>query len=687
MDNFKKKFLEEAFEHVDDLEKALLELERNSTDEELVEKVFRAMHSLKGGGAMFGFEKISDFTHNLENIYDLIRNDKLEITPELLTLTFASVDHIKTLLNEDDDTDLEIETKHAYLNVEIQKIINEGASTSNNSTLTDDEAKNEIPSGNYTTYYIYFKPHTNIFDNGTNPLYLVDELANLGDSKCYPHFGLLPGLNMLDTTKCYTYWEIILSTEKSINDINDVFIFVEDICDLDIQKISDDRLVKNRTFLRKLDKHYVPAKDIGIETILEIAGKLKPSVASKVKKAIDDKTTLTTKENAISSIRVSSDKLDKLMNLVSELVTTQARLSLFAEQRDIPELSAISENVQKLSRQLRDNAFSIVLIPIETLLTRFQRLVRDLSNELSKEVKFIAQGTETELDKTIIESLADPLMHILRNAIDHGIEMPEDREKLDKPRQGTIYLRAYYSGANVHIEIQDDGAGIDPEFIRNKAINKGIISPDAILSQKETIELIFLPGFSTAKNVTDVSGRGVGMDVVQRKIADIRGEVEVQSEVNKGTKLTIKLPLTLSIIDGLLVKINDTHYVIPLTVINKIYASEHSQLVNNFNNVVVLDEVQIPFFYLRSEFNLEESTLETEQVIVVNYEDKEVGLVVDEVVGEYQAVLKPLGKYYKNQEIISGATILGDGTIALVMDTNKAIKQFSKQNQIMEESL
>ena len=688
MDNFKKKFLEEAFEHVNDLEKALLDLENNSTDKELVERIFRAMHSLKGGGAMFGFEKISNFTHNLENVYDLVRNDKLEITRELLTLTLESVDHIKMLLNEDDGDNLETKTKHTFLNVEIQKIMN--ASGSQNKPEASPEESQDTPpssSDKQSTYYILFKPHTNIFDNGTNPLYLVDEIANLGESICFPHFSSMPVFQELDTTKCYTYWEIFLSTDKEINDINDVFIFVEDTCDLDIQKISTENLTVNRTFNRKILKIYETGNDIGIQNAIDIGDNLKPSVASKVKKAIQDKSNLTTKENAISSIRVSSDKLDKLMNLVSELVTTQARLTLFAGQNDIPELSAISENVQKLSRQLRDNAFSIVLIPIENMLTRFQRLIRDLSSELNKEVSFIAHGTETELDKTIIESLSDPLMHIIRNSIDHGIETPDEREKLQKPRQGTIYLRAFYSGANVHIEIQDDGKGIDPEFIRQKAIQKGIINADAQLSKKETLDLIFLPGFSTAKNVTDVSGRGVGMDVVQRKIADIRGEVEVDSEINKGTKLTIKLPLTLSIIDGLLVKIDATFYVIPLTVIDKIYASDHEQLVNSFNNVVVLDGMQLPYFYLRDEFELEKSSLKTEQVIVVSYEGKQVGLVVDEVVGEYQAVLKPLGKYYKNQEIISGATILGDGTIALVMDTNKAIKQFSKHTQIQEETL
>jgi two-component system chemotaxis sensor kinase CheA len=384
------------------------------------------------------------------------------------------------------------------------------------------------------------------------------------------------------------------------------------------------------------------------------------------------------KDASISSIRVSSEKLDSLMNLVSELVTTQARLSLFAEQNNIAELTGISENVQKLSRQLRDTAFSIVLIPIEHMLTRFQRLVRDLSNDLKKDVIFITEGAETELDKTIIESLSDPLMHIIRNSLDHGIEETQERIKKGKPKQGKITLKAFYSGANVHIRITDDGAGIDPEQIREKAISKGIIPPDKKLSNKEILDLVFLPGFSTAKKVTDVSGRGVGMDVVKRKIADIRGEVEIESELGVGTTIVIKLPLTLSIIDGLLVKVEDIHYVLPLSAVDKIYAVERKDLYNKFNNIVVLEGKQVPYFSVRKEFELSESTQDIEQVIVVNFEDNHVGLIVDYVVGEYQAVLKPLGRHYKKQEMISGATILGDGSIALVLDINKIIKLFSK---------
>jgi two-component system, chemotaxis family, sensor kinase CheA len=370
------------------------------------------------------------------------------------------------------------------------------------------------------------------------------------------------------------------------------------------------------------------------------------------------------------------------MNLVSELVTTQARLSLFAEQNNVPELISIAENVEKISRQLRDNTFSICLVPLESIIIRFQRLVRDLSVELKKDILLLTEGTDTELDKSVIESLADPLLHILRNSIDHGIEDEAVRIQKGKPKQGKILLKAFYSGTNVHIQIQDDGAGIHPQKVRQKAVAKGLISAETVLSEKEILELIFMPGFSTAETVTDVSGRGVGMDVVRRKIAELRGEVEVQSQLDKGTTLTIKLPLTLSVVDGLLVKIEDTHFVIPLQVVDKCFEAEHSRLVSTFNNLVTLDNEKVPFFYLRNEFNMNSNTPAIEQIVTVKYEGSRVGLAVDIVIGEYQAVLKPLGRWYRKQDHISGATILGDGTIALVMDTSKMIKQFIKAENI-----
>lgn len=680
MDNFKKKFVEEAVDLIDGLEKSLLALEDSPNDITLVQQVFRVMHTLKGNSGMFGFELIDRFTHEMETIYDLIRNGKLQVTREVLDVTLASVDHLKVLLNEDNYSDPLVIENHNHLLHKVDQIIKGDAAKE----IEKDHVKTNIPEksdtviqGTESTYYVFFEPIQEIFNNGTNPLYLLDELHTQGKALVFAHLNRVPPLSTMDSELCYTYWEAVIVSKADINSISDVFIFVEDDSNLDIQKLSDTNLLNDKKFVDDVVNLALTQRDIGYNTMSKLANEAQ-------KRTVKDTTTLqrkeksTSKDTTISSIRVSADKLDMLMNLVSELVTTQARLSLFAEENNIPGLMPISENVQKLSRQLRDTAFSIVLIPIENMLTRFQRLVRDLSAELGKDVVFITEGADTELDKTIIESLADPLMHILRNSLDHGIEDKEVRKRKGKPTQGKITLKAFYSGANVMIQISDDGAGIDPEIITEKAIAKGIISPERKLSKREILDLIFLPGFSTARKVTEVSGRGVGMDVVRRKIADIRGEVEVDSDLGAGTTITIKLPLTLSIIDGLLVKVDETFFIIPLSVVDKIFAVEHTKIVSTFNNVVVLDGKQVPFFYVRREFNHPEASQYYEQVIVVNYEEKSVGLVVDTVIGEYQAVLKPLGKHYKNQDMISGATILGDGTVALVMDTNKIIKLFAQ---------
>ena len=370
------------------------------------------------------------------------------------------------------------------------------------------------------------------------------------------------------------------------------------------------------------------------------------------------------------------------MNLVSELITTQAGLNLYADNHKDNELTRITESLENISRQLRDTAFSITLIPIDYLVVRFRRLVRDLSREVGKEIIFDARGAETELDKTLIEGLSEPLMHILRNSIDHGIETAEERTAKGKPAQGKIILQAYYSGSQVVIAVTDDGKGMDLEKIRNKAIDRGLINPDEQLSEKEILDLIFLPGFSTSDKVTNISGRGVGMDVVKRKISDIRGTVSVSTEKDEGTTITIKLPLTLSIIDGMLVRIADTDYIIPLSVIDTIFAVEHSKIEKSFNNIINIEGVQYPFYYLRDEFQIEGEKPEREEIIMVKYDDKKIGIVVDHITGEYQAVLKPLGKLYRQEDVFSGASILGDGTVALVLDTHKVINQFTKYNDI-----
>lgn len=678
MEDLTAKFKEEAIDLINDLEAALLVLEANPNDMTQIALIFRTMHSLKGTGAMFGFDKISSFTHNLETIYDFIKSSKLSINQDIINITLSSVDVIKSLLSENAENNPDIKMLFDNISEKVINLINKTDKEWQNRPKIQQLSVSHSQSDEIKTYFISFIPNEDIFRNGTNPLYLVDELSSLGNAIVTPHFDKIPDFENYKISTSYVWWEILLSTNQSIDDIKNVFIFAEDDCQLEINLISSLNLLDDNEF-RSRFKKIAPEKIVkgfdNAKAFIEQFNQEKEKKSSLQTKILN-------KDANVSSVRVSIDKLDELLKLVSEMITVQSRLNTFAEKQKNAELITISESIAKLTRQLRDNAYKISLVQVNTMLTRFQRLVRDLSIELNKDVFFESIGGETELDKKIVESITDPILHIIRNSLDHGIESKEIRLLKGKPERGKIRLKAFYTGANVVIQIKDDGKGIDPELIKSKAIEKGLISANAILGKRDIFNLIFHPGFTTSSSVTDVSGRGVGMDVVRRNINDVRGEVEVDSVVDKGTTITLKLPLTLSIIDGLLVKIADAVFVIPLNSIYKIYAVSADLLKNNFYNILVFDNKQIPFFHLKEEFNIQsEKEAKMLHAIVVYYEDKLVALIAESVLGEYQAVVKPLGRIYKFQEIISGATILGDGSLALVMDTNKIVNRLSVKNQ------
>jgi two-component system chemotaxis sensor kinase CheA len=386
--------------------------------------------------------------------------------------------------------------------------------------------------------------------------------------------------------------------------------------------------------------------------------------------------------DSITSVRVASQKIDIMMNLVSELVTKQAELSLLANEQLDPRLLEVAERIESISRDLRENAFSISLIPIEKSVLRFQRLVRDVSSHFNKKVEFIVEGKETELDKTMVEKIVDPIMHILRNSIDHGIESKEERQRKGKPETGTIRMKAFTSGANVVIEISDDGAGIDLDKVKKTAIAKGYISERDSPGKEELMNLIISPGFSTAENISEVSGRGVGMDVVNQKVAEIRGELGISTKKDEGTTITIKLPLTISIIDSMLIKLSGDYYLIPLSVVDRCDEVNAGKIAESDLKYLILKDEYIPYIDLRNEFSIHTIRPELQQVVLVNHKEMKVGFIVDEVVGNYQAVLKTLGTAYKKQEIISGACILGTGEVALVLDTNKLIQEFVALNEL-----
>ncbi len=699
-------FLDEANELIVSAEESLLTLESTPGDKEAIGSVFRVLHTLKGSGAMFGFSSVSSFTHLLENIFDSVRAGKISVDKNIINLTFESFDLIKNLLQSANSPIGKNQEEYDRLIQEFENLVNPQAKITRSTTqptITQTVVTHQ------PTYYIFFGPNHNLLKNGTNPLYLIDELLSLGKGVAIAHTENIPDFENIVPNNCFVSWDVILCTAAHLNDILDVFIFVEDESKIEIQKISNINLLDHSEFTEKLhnyvgeynnaailelqefasqieNKHKKPAANQNIiheETKLQPAP---PSISAPIAKnenvasepvKLSQINEVPERSKTSTSIRVSSEKVETLINLVSEMVTTQARLNMLAQNINNTDIMEVAEVLEKLTRQLRDNAFEISLIPISSLVTRFQRLIRDLSKELGKEVDFITEGTETELDKTIIENLSDPLMHIFRNAIDHGLEDVNERIAAGKPAKGKLTFKAYYSGTSVFIDISDDGKGINTNKVYQKALAKGIVNPGQNLTDKQINELIFLPGFSTAESVTDLSGRGVGMDVVKKNINKIQGEVEIFSQLGIGTTFTLKLPLTLSIIDGLLVVIDKTEYIIPILVIEKIAPIAHSLVENAFNNTLVVDNRQIPFVYLRQKFSIDSIPPSQEQVVIVNYGTRQMGIVVDRVLRESQVVVKSIGKHFRDQEIISGATIMGDGTVALVLDTNKIIEKHS----------
>lgn len=686
MENMETVFLEEANELLGNLEGALLQLDQTPDEKSLIEEVFRSIHTLKGNSSMLGYGNIAEFIHNLETLYDLIRDGKQAVSKDIINVTLTSMDHVRNIVPDPELSDPANRAQHDELSSRILSLTI-GVDEIQPEDGQQDTGSSEVSNDNISTYFIHFKPGKKTLVEGNNPLYLIDELGTMGQIKAFPYLDQVKDLSSMNPTDCISGWSVFLSTDKGQADISDVFVFVKENSILSVEKLSDNNLLKEPLFMDQLEGVQTQNLPLDLNSLnLEFTKEelsspekevSKQDLQPEVKGTTKKESSSTKRENGISSIRVSSDKLDDLMNLVSELITTQAALTLHSDRKADSELNTISENVEKLSKQLRDIAFGMTLVPINSMFGRFQRMVRDISQELGKEVAFINEGGETELDKSIIERLADPLMHILRNSLDHGIESKAERAKAGKPEKGSIVLKAYYSGTNVNIDISDDGKGINPDVIKAKAVEKGIIQEDDVLSDKEAFDLIFNAGFSTAQQVTEVSGRGVGMDVVKRNIMNLRGEVDIKSEVGVGTTLTISLPLSLSIIDGLLVKLGQGSFIIPVAVIDKCYTQSDEVQVNKFTNIMEIDKEQIPFIDPRNVFNIQSDidNSESDQIVVVNNGATRVGIICDHIIGEYQAVIKPLGPHFKNQDHISGSTILGDGSIALVFDTNRLIKK------------
>ena len=662
-------FLQEAAELLDQLEQALLDLEGTPSNRALIDAAFRALHTIKGSGAMFGFEEVSAFTHGFETAFDRVRKGLTAPSSELVAVALLAKDHIRTLIESPAAADRNHGTailQALQLVVEVEAATESAPSQSVPEMAGQEPAEPSLP---LKTWRLQLRFNDRVLVNGTNPLLLLDELRGLGECTVVASTDAVPDLSRLDPEVCYLTWDVTLITAEPRAMIEDVFIFVVDEMDLVIECLDDEPPLLNEPAL--LEASPAPPKAAAAPAAASTAPAVSGAAADRIPPSSPDKSAsdgpVTGRKDA--TVRVPAERVDELMDRVGELVIAQARLSQLSQQLGDINVKSIAEEIERLAAGLRDITMGIRMVPIGALFGRFRRLAYDLSRELGKPVELTSIGEETELDKTMIDQLADPLVHLIRNAVDHGLENPAARATAGKPASGQIKLIARHSGAEVLISVSDDGRGLDTARIRAKAEGLGLIAPGAEMSDPEIQEFIFHPGFSTNQEVTALSGRGVGMDVVKRNIEALRGKIDLHSTPGQGTEITLRLPLTLAIIDGLLVRVGGARYVIPLSAVEEcVELSSAEDTRSKGRSFMRIRGELVPFLRLRELFTAKTPADLHQKAVVVAAGDLRVGLVVDQIIGSHQTVIKTLSKLHADAVSFSGATILGDGTVALILD-------------------
>jgi len=685
--DLKNIFHQEAAELLADIEENLLNIEKDPENKEFLNSLFRSMHTLKGSGAVSGFNNISDFTHNIETVLDRVRNGLIPVNRELIDLIFASLDQIKIML-EGDEAGVS-ENKPA-----VNKIIKafDGFLQEENKTedISDPEKilSNTCEKTN-KTYKIEFHPDPEIFAAGIDPLLLLDELRELGLCMVEVHMSDIPIVQSINPEKCYLFWNFTLTTKCGINAVKDVFMFVEHSSRINIHEVETGREelsdISETALLflceKLLETGYITAYEFNetmsgrkkITDVLVDAGMVSQEECIS---GIDTSQIIRKSEKNLkdSTIRVALDKLDHMVNVVAELTITQAQIAQITSEIKDVRLRKPLKAAERLTGELRNSILSVRMVPIGTTFGKFKRYVRDMTNELEKEIELITRGGDAELDKTVIEQLNDPLIHIIRNSIDHGIEKPDEREKKGKPPKGIIKISAVQRGSSVRINIEDDGAGLDIEKILLKAEKMGLSSKKD-LPEKEIFNLLFLPGLSTSEKITSLSGRGVGMDVVKKAIDSLHGTIQIDSKKGHGTNIKISLPLTLAIIDGLMIETGGNFFILPMGMVDKCIEISHEQnQKSGSRNIICVKNEVIPLIPLREVFEIPGKRPDREQVIIVDVENFRTGIVTDKVIGDHQTVVKPLGKTFKNAEGVAGAAIMGNGNVALILDLHGLIR-------------
>ncbi|HEC13960.1 MAG TPA: chemotaxis protein CheA [Acidiferrobacteraceae bacterium] len=662
-------FETEANELLDDMEQSLLQLEDNPSDMDHINSVFRAAHTIKGSAGLFAYEAVIAFTHGVESVLDRVRVGEVEISQDLLSLLLSCRDVMGQLVDAavagHDGGDAEVQQKGRALSTQLNTYLEDSSPIPAQSPAAcSAEPDNEHVSADSTPgdyWHISIRFGHDVLRNGMDPQSFIRYLGTQGDIVNLITLGdEMPAAEEMDPESCYLAFEIEFDTGLDKQAIEDIFQFVQDDCQLRI--LTPLHLIKQQQELIE-------------DRVTESMHPELVETAVKKQQQVREKQALVGK-----SIRVSSVKLEQLIDLVGELVISSANTKLLGRRTQDTALMESLENMSRLVEDIRDTGLGLRMVPIGETFNRFRRVVRDLSQKMGKDIELVLNGSDKELDKTVVEKIGDPLMHLVRNSIDHGIESVETRQQHNKPARGKLTLNAYHDSGNIVIEVEDDGAGLSRDKILAKAEQVGLVSPNQTLSDQEIHRLIFEPGFSTAEQVTDVSGRGVGMDVVRRNIEALRGHVDVESWSGQGSRFSIRLPLTLAIIDGFLVKVGNSSYVIPLDMVEEcveLPGQAPSQLTQGeqTNDYINLRGEVLPFIRLGELFRETGSRSRRENIVVTNFAGQKAGLVVDELVGEYQTVIKPLGRIFAHLNGVSGATILGSGEVAMIIDVPELVQQ------------
>ncbi|MDQ7057508.1 MAG: chemotaxis protein CheA [Ghiorsea sp.] len=667
LDQFKQIFYEESFEGLDTMETGLLGMTDGGTDLDVVNDIFRAAHSIKGGSATFGFTALASFTHIMEGLLDEMREGKREADADVVNILLESVDEMRSLMSAYQNNE-EPDVEHMKgLQKKLEQVC--GMESSEGS---DKEEAADATEGDQRRlgWNIEFKPHANMLVTGNDPILLLSELEDLGEMSLQAHDNKLPSLTDMDSEHCYLSWSIkLMGTDIEEEQITEIFEWVEDECDLEITGIYPERKRSDR---RAGDRR-VPGAQEDRRSNDRRKGPRRPG---------DQKPAAQP-----TTIRVDTNRIDELIDMVGELVITQSMLGQLGEEFDMSKLVRLREGLEELernSREIQEAVMRVRMQPISFAFNRFPRMVHDLSQKLSKKIRLELIGEDTEMDKTVMEKINDPLVHLVRNSLDHGLEGPEERLAAGKDDEGYVRLRAFHQGGSIVVEVSDDGRGLDRHKLFNIAVKKGVIKETDTLSDEQVFMLLFAAGFSTAEKLSDISGRGVGLDVVRRNIESLGGNVDVRSVLGEGTTFTIRLPLTLAVLDGQLLQVDGQTYVLPLaSIVESLQMRKESvSALAGDTRVYRLRDEYIPIVSLSQLFSTNDGEGNTELhgklLVIVEWADKRIGLMVDDLLGQQQVVIKSLETNYERVKGLSGATILGDGTVSLILDISGLMDMSSK---------